>query len=377
VPVKTPHVSPPVSPRKQQPVEAAVQTSPISVASGCFDFAARIKQLEEENEKVQREKIKGMQFCVSQMEEREMKKQMGEKDVLIANQQKELQELRERLAQQLKDENKLQQLLLSSKQVLVQGIQNLSSNINQGFNQGMALVNSEFKNDQKQWVVVDRMAQLVSEIKIQLANVFADEQPRLQQPNQLVDADEQRQLDLLQKASLEAYREMAKQNQQEEELIETAKRLSLEISSPNNTAPSAPPADIPLGHATLAAAATATAVTAATATAAAMAATTAASVTAAQQPQQQQQQHPQQQQQRAYGGWYPSSQYTFQPPTFPHQQQHHYLIPQLPLPPHIPPPPVMLSQFPSGWGQWNPQQQQQQHQQQQQQQQQQHQQQRF
>lgn len=96
--------------------------------------------------------------------------------------------------------------------MLTEGVQSLSEQINAGVNR----VQSEFKDNEKDWIFVDRLKEFASEFKKELLELFKDPLPKnpftltkkttvVTQKSEQEQDDEERELWKTEKESLESY----------------------------------------------------------------------------------------------------------------------------------------------------------------------------
>lgn len=204
----------------------------------------QIAQLEHEKEKVEEEKRVAMLWCLQQITN--AKEENEDKEKVIQEQRQEIERLQQLLKQHEDKENKLQRLLVSSKEVIMDGAQALQRNISEGISK----MEKEFKAE-KEWDVLDQMKDFVNELKQEVASLFRRKNSKenveeekenvpsdVQEEKETVPAnveededEEERQLKLAQQASLASFEEETRQREREDEAVENVRRLSLSEGS--------------------------------------------------------------------------------------------------------------------------------------------------
>lgn len=197
--------------------------------------------------KADEEKKNGMKWCLNEMEK--LKEEIQIKDTTIAQKELEISQLKKKIEEKAaKDGNKIDKFIHESKQMLQEGVESLSKQLNESVNK----VQSEFKKlDDKDWVIVDRLKEFATEFKREIMELFKDpihkkasekttKQIQDKKPTQEeISVEEQRQLWAAEKASLESYNteleNRMKFMEQEKKLQESSQEPAQEQQNPAPT----------------------------------------------------------------------------------------------------------------------------------------------
>lgn len=159
-----------------------------------------IADLRAENGRLEEEKRNAMKWVIN-----EMRNQVADRDAQLAAKDKQLDE-NERKMEELKDqihklqdafreskskENRLGKLLLSSKDVIVEGVLTLSKNVTQATGKGWAKVQKELMKEEKELHVLEKMKEFAQSLKEEISKVIQGEPKAIQANVDQVDGDEQ------------------------------------------------------------------------------------------------------------------------------------------------------------------------------------------
>eukprot|EP01115_Flamella_aegyptia_P004046 TRINITY_DN1797_c0_g1_i1.p1 TRINITY_DN1797_c0_g1~~TRINITY_DN1797_c0_g1_i1.p1 ORF type:complete len:403 (+),score=150.39 TRINITY_DN1797_c0_g1_i1:161-1369(+) len=209
--------------------------------------------------KADEEKKNGMRWCLNEMEK--LKEEIQMKNTTIAQQEEEIKQLKKKVEDKAaKDGSKIDKFILESKQMLQEGVDSLSKQLNESVNR----VQSEFKKlDDKDWVIVDRLKEFASDFKREIMELFKDPTKKASEKSatkqiqetkkpseEELSLEEQRQLWAAEKASLESYNNelenRVKYFEQEKTLQDSTQEVQPNPAPVNVNPPPMPP--MPMVH---------------------------------------------------------------------------------------------------------------------------------
>jgi len=187
----------------------------------------KISDLQSITERVEDEKKNAMKWCVDQMQQmREEIKTKDEKsqqaELAVQQREEEIQRLKGVIEQQQTQQTKLQQLLTTSKEVIVEGVQTLGRNVAKVTEKGWNKVQVEFRKEDKEWVVLEKMKEFALNLKQEINTLLTRDrvaQRECQAEEQQIKEQEQ--------ITLAAYKQEEECKSKEEEEVEKAKQASL------------------------------------------------------------------------------------------------------------------------------------------------------
>jgi len=188
----------------------------------------KISELQSITERIEDEKKNAMKWCVDQMQQmREEIKTKDEKiqqaEVEVQQRDEEIQRLKGVIEQQQTQQTKLQQLLTTSKEVIVEGVQTLGRNVAKVTEKGWSKVQVEFRKEDKEWVVLEKMKEFALNLKQEINTLLTRDrvaQRECQAEEQQIKEQEQ--------ITLDSYKQEEERKSKEEEEVEKAKQASLQ-----------------------------------------------------------------------------------------------------------------------------------------------------
>jgi len=138
------------------------------------DLESENNQLKEDNIRIETEKKNSMKWMIEQMELKLKDKdsQMNEMQEQIHRLEEVIHRLQLSVQQSRKQETKLENLLLHSKEVLVDGVQTLSKNVSYATEKGWTKVQHEFKDFDSNNKILERMKEFAQLLREEINNIF-------------------------------------------------------------------------------------------------------------------------------------------------------------------------------------------------------------
>jgi len=188
----------------------------------------KVSELQSITERIEEEKKNAMKWCVDQMQQ--MREEIKTKDEKIQQAEMEMQKQEEEILrlkgvieQQQTQETKLQQLLTTSKDVIVEGVQTLGRNVAKVTEKGWNKVQIEFRKEDKEWIVLEKMKEFALNLKQEINTLLT----RDRQAQRECQAEEQ-QIKEQEQITLDTYKQEEERQAKEKEEVEQATKASLQ-----------------------------------------------------------------------------------------------------------------------------------------------------
>jgi len=188
----------------------------------------KVSELQSITERIEEEKKNAMKWCVDQMQQ--MREEIKTKDEKIQQAEMEMQRQEEEILrlkgvieQQQTQETKLQQLLTTSKDVIVEGVQTLGRNVAKVTEKGWNKVQIEFRKEDKEWIVLEKMKEFALNLKQEINTLLT----RDRQAQRECQAEEQ-QIKEQEQITLDTYKQEEERQAKEKEEVEQATKASLQ-----------------------------------------------------------------------------------------------------------------------------------------------------